>query len=255
MDKDLKKLDIIILLAGAGKRISGYTKKPKCLIKINHKSILSKNMLIWKSLGLRKLNVVLGYKNKLVKEELKSYENLFKINKSYNKSFLSKGNTYSLYLGLKKIHGPVLIFDGDLIYDKKILSSFLSSAQLNSILVGPGKAGDLECAKVLLDKKGNVKKIVDKESIKKERYKHLRFLGEAIGIIKLSYNHVKKLKKALKIFLSKDENLNLNWEKAFNFFLKTNHLNYYFTRSKKWIEIDDKQDLIKAIKLVKKYNI
>ena len=125
----------------------------------------------------------------------------------------------------------------------------------NSILIGPGKPSDIECAKVLLDKKGDLKKIIDKESIFQKKFENLKFLGEAIGIIKLSKDHVKKLKKSLKIFLSIKGNLNLNWEKGLNYFLQKNKLNYFFTKSQKWIEIDDKKDISKALKLIKKYKI
>ena len=59
----------------------------------------------------------------------------------------------------------------------------------------------------------------------------------------------------MKSFLSIRGNLDLNWEKAFNYFLKKNKLNYYFTKSKKWIEIDIKKDFVKALKIIKKYDI
>ena len=80
-------------------------------------------------------------------------------------------------------------------------------------------------------------------------------MGEALGIIKLSSQHVKKLRKSLSFFLSNKNNVNLNWEKTFNFFLEKNIINYYFIKSKKWIEIDVKKDFIKALRIVKKYNI
>ena len=62
--------------------------------------------------------------------------------KLYNKKYKYWGNSYSLFLGLKKITGSVIIFDGDLIYDEKILYSFLHQSSANSILTGPGKIND-----------------------------------------------------------------------------------------------------------------
>ena len=102
------------------------------------------------------------------------------------------------------------------------------------------KPSDVECAKVLLDKKGNVKKIIDKESIF-QKFENLKFLGEAIGIIKLSKDHVKKLKKSLKNFISIKGKFKLKLGKGLNYFLQKNKLNYFFTKSKKWIEIDEKR--------------
>ena len=255
MDQSIKNLSVILLIAGSGRRISNVTRKPKCLIELNKQSILYKNLSLWKKIGLKKIHVVLGYKSKVIENELKIFNDDFKIIKSFNKQYQTWGNSYSLLLGLNKIKGPVIIFDGDLIYDKKILISFLKNSRPNSILIGPGKPSDVECAKVLLDKKGGLKKIIDKESIFQKKFENLKFIGEAIGIIKLSKDHVKKLKKSLKIFLSIKGNLNLNWEKGLNYFLQKNKLNYFFTKSQKWIEIDDKKDISKALKLIKKYKI
>lgn len=255
MDQKINNFNVVLLVAGSGKRISNFSKLPKCLLKVGQKTILERNLSIWNSLGLKNIFIVLGYKSKSIEKELKKVKKNLKIRKIYNKNYSNYGNSFSLFLALKKIHGPVVIFDGDLVYDKKILLSFLYKSPPNSILTGPGKPSDIECAKVLIDKDNSIKKIVDKESIKNKKYIGLKFLGEALGIIKLSNLHTQKLRYSLKNFLSVKENLELNWEKALNHFLLRNKLNYYFTKSKKWIEIDLKKDFIKALKIIKKYNI
>jgi len=255
VDQKINNFNVVLLVAGSGKRISNFSKKPKCLLKIGQKTILERNLNIWKNIGLKNIFIVLGYKSKSVEKELKKVKKKFKIRKIYNKNYNNYGNSFSLFLALKKISGPVVIFDGDLIYDKKILLSFLYKSPPNSILTGPGKSSDIECAKVLIGKDKSIKKIVDKESISNKKYIGLKFLGEALGIIKLSSRHAQKLRNSLKDFLSVKENLELNWEKAFNHFLLRNKLNYYFTKSKKWIEIDLKKDFIKALKIIKKHNI
>ena len=71
-----------------------------------------------------------------------------------------------------------------------------------------------------MDKNGHVKKIIDKESISKKKYSNLKFLGEALGIVKLSNQYTKRLRKSLRSFLSIKKNLNFNWEKAFKFKIK-----------------------------------
>ena len=255
MDKNIKNLNVILLVAGRGKRISNFSKKPKCLLKIRNKSILERNLKIWNEIGLKKIFVVMGYKSKLIENEIKRLNHNFKIKKVYNINYNSHGNSYSLYLALKKIVGSSIIFDGDLIYEKKILLSFLYKSSINSILTGPANIKDKECAKVLLDKNDYVAKIIDKEHVEKRKYKQYKFLGEALGIIKLSSKNTKELTRSLKYFLSFKKNIELNWEKAFNYFLINNKLNYYFTKSRKWIEIDSKKDFLNALKITRKYNI
>ena len=79
MDPKIKNLNVILLIAGAGKRISNLSKNPKCLLKIGKKTILKKNLDIWKKIGLKKIFMVLGYKSKVVEKELKGLNNYFKI--------------------------------------------------------------------------------------------------------------------------------------------------------------------------------
>ena len=78
--------------------------------------------------------------------------------------------------------------------------------------------------------------------------KNFTFLGEAIGIIKLSDNYKNKFIKILQKFLSKKKNYKKNWEKPLNEFLLHYNLDYEFTKSDKWIEIDNKKDYLKAKK-------
>ena len=48
MDKT-KRISAVILVAGIGKRISEYTNKPKCLLKIKGESLLSRNIRFLKN--------------------------------------------------------------------------------------------------------------------------------------------------------------------------------------------------------------
>ncbi len=73
-----------------------------------------------------------------------------------------------------------------------------------------------------------------------------KFLGEAVGIIRLDNNYRKKLIFILNKFLGDKKNLKKNWENPLNIFMSKNNLDYVYTKSNKWIEIDNKQDYFKA---------
>ena len=176
MDKKINKINVILLVAGCGSRISKYSKNPKCLLKIGQKSILERNFDIWKSLGLKKIFIVVGYKKKLLENKLIKYKKNFKIKKILNNKFVTHGNCYSLYLALKKVKGEAIFFDGDLIYNYKILKHFLNHKKKDSILAGPGNINDIECAKVLVNKK-IVKRIIEKKKILNKEKKKYIFMG------------------------------------------------------------------------------
>lgn len=247
-----KNFSVIFLLAGYGKRIAEVTNKPKCLLKINDITIIERNLLFLKKNGIKNIIFVLGYKSHLIKKILQKYKKFFNFHFAYNKNYKKCGNTYSLFKGLKKSKNDTLIFDGDIIFSQKILISFLENKRKSSLLVGKGSLKNIECAKTLIDKKGFVRKTVDKRAVKKSELKAYKFIGEAVGIIKISNENRIKMTKHLSIFLKKKENLSLNWEHFMNEFLKKNDLRYSRTDNSQWIEIDTKQDYVEAITLFKK---
>ena len=118
--KQINKTSAVLLLAGYGKRIASITSKPKCLLKINNQSIIERNLDILKELKVKNVTLVLGYKKELIKKEIVKFKKYFKFNYSYNKNYRKFGNSYSLLIGLKKTKEKTIIFDGDLIYSKKI---------------------------------------------------------------------------------------------------------------------------------------
>jgi choline kinase len=247
MDKK-KKLSAIILIAGSGNRISSYSKQPKCLLKIKGKTILERNLDFLEQTGFKSVKLVVGFKFKSIENEVKKYHKKLKINFIYNKRYKTHGNCYSLYLSLLKTDSNILFIDGDLFYEKKILSNFTNDKNLNSILVGKGYEDDVECAKVFGEKK-YVRRIIEKRILKNKKYK---FIGEALGINKLDKKSIKIfINIAKKAFKSK-KNLLLNWDTFFDLFLlKRLKLSYSFTRNKNWIEIDTYDDfkMAKKIKL------
>lgn len=250
--KKIKKISAILLLAGFGKRIANITAKPKCLLEINNESILSRNLNIFRRLKIKNVTLVLGFKEKLIKKELANFKKYFNFNYAYNKNYKKFGNSYSLLIGLKKTEGKTIIFDGDLVYEEKILKRFLYDENKSSFLIGENSINDIECAKALVDENGFVRKTVDKRLIEKDELKKYKFIGEAIGVIKVT-NKIRKLMiEELNKFLKIKKNLILNWEHFMNEFLKINKINYSKTLNSKWIEIDTSDDYLEAISIFKK---
>jgi len=247
MDKRLcNSTHIIILAAGKGSRISNYTKQPKSLLQISNKSILESNIEKFINVGAKNFTLVLGYKDYLFKKIINTYKNNINIKIAKNKNYITKGNSYSLLLGLKKANSKCIFLDGDIMIDFKILKHFLESKKINLALVGKGDISDKECAKVFINKHKKIKYMIDKKFAEQDVLVSSKFLGEAVGIIRLDNNYRKKLIFILNKFLGDKKNLKKNWENPLNIFMSKNNLDYFYTKSNKWIEIDNKQDYFKA---------
>ena len=123
MDKT-KRISAVILVAGIGKRISEYTNKPKCLLKIKGESLLSRNIRFLKNNGIKNIIVVAGFKSHLVVRELGKIKKKPNVIVVLNKKFKTHGNCYSLKLGAEKINDNIIYFDGDVIYEYKTLKTY-----------------------------------------------------------------------------------------------------------------------------------
>ena len=230
----------MILAAGAGSRMSRITTRPKCLLPINGKSLLLHQIDHTTELGFTEKIVVVGYQHHLIHEHLSSANRLEKVVFVKNSDFATKGNGYSLYLGVKHAAYATVVFDGDLIFDRPILEKFLNGGIQDKVLVGPGSIDDLECAKTLVDQACNIDSLIDKApAIETET---ARFLGEALGILMFSERGRQKLLKCAERFFDNPGNLILNWEHLINKYVLDNAMAAWYDPSDKWIEIDTPED-------------
>lgn len=244
-----KEITAIVLLAGGGTRIASVTDRPKCLLEVAGKTILEHHLDQWSLVGLRKVRVVLGYEAHQIEKVLLRYEDRLEIEKFYNPDYKSLGNTYSLAMALNGLKTSSLIFDGDLVYHKDILQTFLDEKSPDQFLVGEASLDDIECAKVLIDENHWVRMTVDKRAVSTEELSRYSFAGEAIGIIKLSKENTLALSKAAEQFLEVPENRPKNWEHLMNEFLKAHQVGVAQTKNDQWIEIDTPEDYNRAQKM------
>ena len=230
----------MILAAGVGSRMSRITTMPKCLLQINGKSLLLHQIDHAAELGFSEKIVVVGYQHKLIHQHLSLANRLEEVVLVKNNDFMTKGNGYSLYLGIKHAAHAMVVFDGDLIFDRPILDKFLNGGTQDKVLVGPGSIDDLECAKALVDHACNIDSLIDKApAIETE---NARFLGEAIGILMFSERGRHNMLKCAERFFGNPRNLRLNWEHLINQYVVDNAMAAWYDPSDKWVEIDTPED-------------
>jgi choline kinase len=244
MNTKFSQYSAVILVAGVGNRMSRLTTLPKCLLPINGKSLLLHQLDHTAELGFSEQIVIVGYKPDLIRQHLASADSLDNVVFVSNHDYMTKGNGYSFYLGAQHASHAMVVFDGDLIYDRPILNKFLNSGTQDKVLVGPGSIDDLECAKALVDQAGYIHSIIDKSpAIETET---ARFLGEALGILMFSEQGRRNFLKCAQRFFGHPENLPLNWEHLINQFVVDNPMAAWYDESDKWVEIDTPEDYEQA---------
>jgi choline kinase len=122
----MHNLNIFILAAGRGTRISRQIGKiPKCLLEINKKPLLVRNVELFRSCNVSNINISIGYENKQITTELEGQS----VSTTFNPCFEVTNSLFSLYLTLNSIgiiKGHMLLINGDVFFEKDLLSHLVS---------------------------------------------------------------------------------------------------------------------------------
>lgn len=231
-------MQLILLAAGKGSRlVEKYRKKPKCLIKINSKTLLEHN-----------LNFYNRFNNKIIITGYKSYylKNFIKKNKFYeikNNFYNSTNMVYSAFLPSKKILSDVVIVYSDIIFDEKIYDYLNKKKNIiplnkNWLTIWKGRMvhkNIKEDAEDVVVKNNLIKTIGRKIKNKLPKYQFM-------GIIKIKNKNYFKLLEYFKNL----KNKNIDFTNFINLAIKKKIVNFEavkINKKIKWFEIDSLNDL------------
>jgi len=126
----------IILAAGMGKRLLPLTKdRPKPMVELLGRTLLEKTMdaLIGKKVS--EIIIVVGYcKDKIIGTFGDSYKGV-KITYVHNDDYYKTNNVYSLKLGLEKVNDDLILCEGDVAFEPRMLDAIDEDAGKNLAFV------------------------------------------------------------------------------------------------------------------------
>jgi choline kinase len=232
-------MQLILLAAGKGTRLpNNFRKNPKCMAKINKKTILEHNLSFYKRFKNR--IIITGYKSNKLNQFIT--KNNFKEIK--NKEYASTNMVNSLFKSKKLINNQELVICyTDIIFDKKIYNNLSNHKNKNLILLKKNWLevwnGRMTKSEILNDAEDvKIKKnilISIGEKIKKTLPKY-----QYMGIIKLEFKDFMKLKN----FYKKLHNKKIDFTSFLNEVLKKKIIKLNISITKKfWYEIDNAKDI------------
>jgi len=241
-------LKAIILAAGKGSRLGKVTKNiPKGMIKIHGKTLIERQIKIYRDLGIKDITIVTGYKNEII--------DFTEINYIKNQDFETTNMNESLFCASEKFSDALIISYTDIIFEQKIIQQVLESSadigisvNLNWEIKYEGRTlhPTSEAENVLIEngKVCQIKKDISKKTPNQK-------IGEFMGIMKLSKNGSKiMLKKYL--HLKKNHNGNFHNSKSLEVAYITDMLQEMIDSGfnvlpvivdGEWYEVDTPQDL------------
>jgi choline kinase len=184
----------IILAAGQGTRLRPLTNdRPKVMVELEEKSILERQVELFRNLGITDITVVTGYFSESVKCK-------YPIRIIKNEKYQSTNMVYSLFCAKMWLEGDVIISYGDIIYDRSVLEAVLLNDHDISVATDlewepyyKARFNDayLDAESLVFDDKHHI------ASIGKEGPSRLEVMAQYIGLIKLSSRGSKDFQRIL----------------------------------------------------------
>ena len=224
----------LILNSGVGKRLNPLTNKtPKCLTKLNGKTILGHEVENILHYGINDFIITVGPYEEKIKKFMA--ENFPEANMTYvkNPNYKSTNAIYSLWLTRHLIDDDILTMHGDMVFDRNLLGNLLNDKSTNCVLVN-NKIDPPE-----KDFKGKIENgIVTKISVNLSVENNF-FLAPIYKFSKDSFNiWLTEIDKFVK-----DGNVKVYGEEAFNKIYDKIKLHPVYFSDEFCMEIDDLNDL------------
>jgi len=242
------KMKAIILAAGVGSRIRPMTNNcPKSLLKVGNYTILEMMLSHIQDCGINEVVFVLGYLQEQIKEHVKNKFPNLNAHFVTNNKYTETNTAFSLMLAKGLIKDSSFVkFDADVVFDKEILENLIECEHANCLCIDKNINLDSEEVKVIIDDQNKV--------LKASKTVHPKdAVGESIGIEKIDGETAKLLFSELEIMMEDRQNYQEYYEGAYERLIQKNVSFYALNISGlQWVEIDTKEDFIKAEKIFNK---
>jgi choline kinase len=115
----------VILAAGRGLRLRPHTDhRPKCLVEVNGRSILSRQIASLEACGFRRLVVVTGFGSESVIRHVMETVTSLDVEFIHNERYATTNNVLSLSLARELVDQGFVLLESDLVFDPDALIAF-----------------------------------------------------------------------------------------------------------------------------------
>jgi len=228
----------IILAAGVGKRLWPITQhRPKCLIEIGGKTLLHRYLEALASLGIQRADIVVGYKQEMIRAAVEANACGVRVNFLVNDQF-HRGSISSLWIARNALDDDVIVMDADVLFHREILRRLVQSSYPNALLMDETvKQTGEECMVVV--EGGRV------IALTKQMPARYDLAGEGVGFLKVRHADTPHVVASLRSFVDR-EAWQMEYEDALLEFFRTVKVVHEVIGGLPWTEIDFPEDVEKA---------
>jgi choline kinase len=232
----------VILAAGVSSRLYPLTlSTPKCLLKVGEYTILERTIRNVLRHKISQFVIVTGFQAEMITDFVRVAFPSLEVEFIPNPHFQDTNNAYSLALTNQALAGEeMLLLDGDIVFDHRILSELLSASYENCLAVRRSSESDEEEVRVAVDEEWRILQVG--KGLNNELT-----LGESIGIEKFSIEGTRRLFEVLSRRMFEERREDEFYEASFQELVDTGTpICAVDTRHLPCIEIDKLEDLREA---------
>jgi len=235
----------IILSAGQGRRLLPLTQKlPKCLLRIEGRSVLEWQLRMLAAAGVQQVVVVVGFGAAEVERELAAITpSGMRVRTVFNERYDRADNLVSCAVASAEMREDFLLLNGDTLADSKILARLLASPQAPVAMVVARK-DDYDADDMKVSRAGVRVVRVGKDIAAAETH------GEAIGFSLYRGRGPELFTRALDEILREPESARRWYLSAVNLLAARGFVRAVEIEGARWAEIDYLHDLPRARALV-----
>ncbi|MBA5865666.1 MAG: NTP transferase domain-containing protein [Nitrospira sp. CR1.3] len=228
----------VILAAGVGKRLWPVTQhRPKCLIEIGGQSLLHRYLRSLAEVGIPRADIVVGYKQEMIRAAASSNSCGVRINFLVNEQF-HRGSISSLWIARTALDDDVIVMDADVLFHREILRRLVQSPYPSALLMDETvKQTGEECMVVV--EGGRVIALTKRMPLRYD------YAGEGVGFLKVRQADTPHVVASLRTFVDR-EAWQMEYEDALLEFFREVKVGHEQIGGLPWTEIDFPEDVEKA---------
>jgi len=228
----------IIFAAGVGRRLQAVTQgKPKCLVEIGGRTLLSRHVECLTKLGVDCMVLVVGFAQDAIRDAMAAESSAREIRWVVNDQFV-RGSIMSLWAAREEMDDNVVLMDADVLYAPEILARLVRSSQSSALLMDETvKQESEECMIAAQD--GRVL------SLSKRLPADYDEAGEGVGFLKVQKQDIPSLLHSVRTCIEAGQ-LDMEYEDALTTFFQNVPVGYEKIGGLPWVEIDFPEDIQRA---------
>ena len=237
----------VMLAAGIGERLDGPDEHPpKVLLRFGGKSLLRRHVEILRHFGFDELVLGVGYRAGLIAEEIAAIGAGDFVRTSFNPDY-ERGPIVTLWSLRAELRdgGPVVLMDGDVLYDHRLMARLVAAAAANCFLLDREVGEGDDPVRICL-RRG---RIVD---LHKRPRAAADECGEWVGFVRLAADVAERVATATERYVEAGRT-DVIYEEALRdqvVGLPPGTFGYEDVTGLPWIEIDFPEDLRRAREVV-----